>query len=253
MENLRDNRRSGQVLRGLIIVVIGAVFLLQNIGLDIPYWVLSWHTLLLVLGIFIGARRNFTGIGWLIMVLIGFYYTLEAITALHFELSKYGLGAGLVILGTYIIIKPRSRFKDRFNVRYKHKFSRTDAFNATDEFKKSAVNNQDIIDVVAVFGGSHQTVYSKNFKGGDITAIFGGADINLVQADFEETAVIDVSAIFGGVKLVVPQNWAIKSNVTAAFGSVEDKRVHTVPADGLNKTLVLQGVAFFGGIEIKSY
>ena len=56
------------------------------------------------------------------------------------------------------------------------------------------------LDSVNVFGGSHQTIYSKNFKGGEITAVFGGCDVNLTQADFEGVVAIDVTAIFGGAK-----------------------------------------------------
>jgi len=109
------------------------------------------------------------------------------------------------------------------------------------------------VEATAIFGGSHQTVFSKNFKGGDVTAVFGGADINLTQADFNETVKLDVTAVFGGIKLIVPQNWAVRSNVTAIFGSVEDKRGSLMPNAEIQKTLILDGTAMFGGIEIKSF
>jgi predicted membrane protein len=254
MENLNINenshiKNSGRVWSGVIIVVIGFAFLLNNIGLDIPNWIFSWSNFLIVLGLFIGARRNFRGIGWLILVLIGAYNTLDNM-GLDFDFSKYALGVGLVIVGGFLIFRPKNSFKDGglFGRRKKDKYADSTAFS----YDKTA-NNNDIIDVMAVFGGSHQTVYSKNFQGGDITAVFGGADIVMTQADFPETVSLDVTAVFGGIKLIVPQNWAIKSNVTALFGSVEDKRAHTMPISEMQKTLVLNGTALFGGIEIKSF
>ncbi|WP_316847505.1 LiaF transmembrane domain-containing protein [Pedobacter psychrodurus] len=256
MENINHNdnnqlKNSGRVWSGFLIVIIGFAFLLNNMGLNIPRWIFSWSNFLIVLGVFIGVRRNFKGVAWLILILIGAYNTLNDIPGLDINLSKYALGLGLVIVGGFLIFRPKDTGflgKKRKN-KDKNKAD-FDFGTATDE---KTVNNNDIIDVMAVFGGSNQTVYSKNFQGGDITAVFGGADIIMTQADFPETVSLDVTAVFGGIKLIVPQNWAIKSNVTALFGSVEDKRSHLMPVAEMTKTLILDGTALFGGIEIKSF
>lgn len=257
MENINHNNRqntSGRVVGGLVIAAIGFIFLLNNLGLDFPRWIFSIWSLLIVLGIYLGIRRNFKGIGWLILVLIGTYNTIDRMD-FDFDLSKYALGFGLVIIGAFLIMRPNDRVKVKRKMKAKFK----DQFNTADtneeEFKTADQHafDHDVIDVVAVFGGNNQTVYSKNFKGGDISAVFGGADIIMTQADFAETASLDVTAIFGGIKLIVPQNWAIKSNVTAIFGSVEDKRSHLTPTSDIQKTLILDGTAMFGGIEIKSF
>lgn len=254
MDNLNKNdnnhiKNSGRVWSGFIIVIIGFAFLLNNMGLNIPRWIFSWSNFLIALGVFIGVRRNFKGIAWLILILIGAYNTLNNIPGLDLDLSKYALGIGLVIVGGFLIFRP----KDTLAIRKKHKDKNKADFDFDEASGKKTVNNNDVIDVMAVFGGSNQTVYSKNFQGGDITAVFGGADIVMTQADFPETVSLDVTAVFGGIKLIVPQNWAIKSNVTALFGSVEDKRSHVMPVAEMKKTLILDGTALFGGIEIKSF
>lgn len=256
MENLNNNgiKNSGRVWSGLIILILGLAFLINNIGLDIPNWIFSWSNFLILLGVFIGVRKNFKGIGWLILILLGAYNTINSMH-LDINLSKYALGIGLIIVGGFLIIKPKGAFNrnKNFNSRFKDEFST--APNDSNEFtaKEKDGNNHDIIDVIAVFGGNNQTIYSKNFMGGDITAVFGGADIIMTQADFNESASLDVTAIFGGIKLIVPQNWAIKSNVTAIFGSVEDKRAQFMPMGEIQKTLILDGTVLFGGIEIKSF
>jgi len=254
MDNLNKNdnnyiKNSGRVWSGFIIVIIGFAFLLNNMGLNIPRWIFSWSNFLIALGVFIGVRRNFKGIAWLILILIGAYNTLGNIPGLDLDLSKYALGIGLVIVGGFLIFRP----KDTLAFRKKRKDKNKADFDFDEATDKKTVNNNDVIEVMAVFGGSNQTVYSKNFQGGDITAVFGGADIVMTQADFPETVSLDVTAVFGGIKLIVPQNWAIKSNVTALFGSVEDKRSHVMPVAEMKKTLILDGTALFGGIEIKSF
>jgi len=249
MENISHHnnqlKNSGRVWSGFIIIIIGFAFLLNNIGLDIPRWIFSWSNFLILLGVFIGVRRNFKGIGWLVLILVGAYNTLIRIPGLDIELSKYALGFGLVIVGCFLIFRPKRDY-----IAKKKDKKRADFEGIAD---KDTINNNDVIDVMAVFGGSHQTIYTKNFQGGDVTAVFGGADIVMTQADFPETVSLDVTAVFGGIKLIVPQNWAIKSNVTALFGSVEDKRSHVMPVAELKKTLILDGTALFGGIEIKSF
>jgi len=114
-------------------------------------------------------------------------------------------------------------------------------------------NANDYIESVNVFGGSNQVIYSKNLKGGEVTAVFGGGDLNLTQADFEGQIILDVTAIFGGVKIVVPANWQIKSEVTAVFGGVDDKRAIYPATELSDKLIIIRGVVLFGGVEFKSY
>lgn len=235
---------------GLIIVLIGIAFLINTLNLDLPSWIFSWSNFLILIGIFIGLRNNFKGIAWLGLILIGAYNTIENMH-LDFDISKYALGFGFVIFGAYLIFKPKGTLKVKRKNRY------ADGFNPASGSETININQNldgnDFVEATAVFGGSNQIVYSKNLKGGDVTVVFGGADLNFIQADFTESIALDVTAIFGGIKLVVPQNWIIKSNVTPIFGSVEDKRGHLIPTGEVQKTLVIDGTVMFGGIEIKSF
>ena len=241
-----NNNYSGRMLSGLIIILVGLGFLVRTMNLDIPRWIFSGSNLLILLGIFLGLRNNFKGIGWLVLVLIGAYNTIDNMH-LGFDASEYALGVGFVIVGAYLIFKPKNGIS---NFSFGNRGGEN--LNPADKSYDKRMDN-DFVEVTAVFGGSHQTVFSKNFKGGDVTAVFGGADINLTQADFDEQVKLDVTAVFGGIKLIVPPNWAVRSNVTAIFGSVEDKRGSLMPNTEIQKTLVLDGTAMFGGIEIKSF
>lgn len=259
-----DNKynNTSRIWSGLIILGVGLVFFLRNVGIDIPHWVISWHTLLIVIGLLVGYKRKFNGGGWLIMVLIGGFFTLEDIA--NYDLSKYYFAIGFIVLGLFVIFKPKSSH-NKWQRKWKDKFAyqnvadkSADFGNTSEEAGKAGYiytdkEDNDVLDSVNVFGGSHQNVYSKNFKGGDVIAIFGGADINLTQADFQGSITLDVVAIFGGMKIIVPPSWEIKSEVTAIFGGMDDKRAVNPVTTEPRKILVVKGVALFGGVDIRNF
>jgi predicted membrane protein len=77
----------------------------------------------------------------------------------------------------------------------------------------------------------------------------GGVDIDLSRSTMEgDRVVVNVFALMGGIVLRIPHDWAVVSNVTALLGGVEDK---TRPPSEPIGTLVLEGSAIMGGIEIK--
>ncbi|HWY98185.1 MAG TPA: LiaF domain-containing protein, partial [Bacteroidia bacterium] len=99
---------------------------------------------------------------------------------------------------------------------------------------------------------ARKTILSKNFAKGEIVNIFGGTEINFMQADINGTAVVDVVAVFGGVKLIVPPDWDVRINVVHIFaGTVDKRQFHT--ASTSKKVLLVNGTAVFGGIDIRSY
>lgn len=263
MENCKNkHNNTSRIWSGLIILGVGLVFFLRNVGIYIPGWVISWHTLLIVIGLLVGYKRNFNGGGWLIMVLIGGFFTLEDIT--NSDFSKYYFAIGFIVLGLFVIFKPKNTHH-RWRGKWKGKFRDRGNFGKSVDFGDASLKSEDVgynytdkedndvLDSVNVFGGSHQNVYSKNFKGGDVIAIFGGSDINLTQADFQGTVTLDVVAIFGGMKIIIPPSWEIKSEITAIFGGMDDKRAVGPVADAERKILVIKGVALFGGVDIRNF
>lgn len=271
MEKWNDGKKNSSTWAGLFLLVFGLVFLLRNVGVQLPYWVLSWHTILLAIGLLIGYKKNFQGGGWLAMVLVGGFFTLQRITDAN--MSKYFFASAFIIMGLFLIFKPKS---SRVNsVKWKKKqanfadgaFADTTTFTDpvgvadAEEVKTAApetdqagwVDENDVIAAVCVFGGTDQHVYSKNFKGGEMVAVFGGCNVNLTQADFEGAVVLEVVAVFGGVKIIIPSSWVVKSEVVAIFGGIEDKRGPVVLSDGATKIIKITGLALFGGVEIRNF
>lgn len=111
----------------------------------------------------------------------------------------------------------------------------------------------DYLDAVSVFGGVKKTILSKNFRGGEIVNIFGGAELDFTQADINGRVVIDITQIFGGTKIIVPSNWQVVSDLAAVFAGIDDKRIRTTAGTDTTKVLVLKGVSIFAGVDIRSY
>ncbi|KQS41730.1 LiaI-LiaF-like domain-containing protein [Pedobacter sp. Leaf194] len=108
MENLiRKNYTDKQNALGILVIVIGSIFLLKNIGWAMPHWIFSWHTIMLAAGLWIGYRKNFQGGGWLALTVIGGFFTLQDITVFDFELSKITTALVLIGLGLWVLLKPR--------------------------------------------------------------------------------------------------------------------------------------------------
>jgi len=247
---------SNRMWSGLILLIIGVVFFLRNFGVYFPHWIFSWHTILLVIGLSVGAKRNFNGGGWLVMVLIGGYFTLQDIFG--YDFSRYSFALALVAIGLVLILKPsrKSKFKAEKEVPdFNFNTSESSTGDSLEEEtgKQYSSDEHDFIDSTNVFSGSKLQVVSKNFKGGDVISILGGCDLNLSQADFKDTVLLDVVAIFGGVKIIVPPSWIVKSEVTAVFGGIDDKRSVPSVIEEPRKILIIKGIALFGGVDIRNF
>ena len=265
METQNNNEmvsRSSKVWAGLIIVTVGALLLLDNIGFNLPSWIFHWSNILIVIGLFIGVKHNFRNGNGIVLIIVGVFFTLREALEGVYNFNKVGWPALIIALGLFLIFKPKSNFKHKRKskrARWKDSFAENDPFMASSEtdsnlnpHSEKQTNNLDYLDSVNVFGGSHQIVYSKNFRGGEITAVFGGCEVNLAQADFEGEVIIDVTAIFGGANIIVPSGWNVKSEVSAIFGGLDDKRRIQPATDG-NKLLIIKGIALFGGINISNF
>ncbi|MCY1526060.1 hypothetical protein D9M68_610630 [compost metagenome] len=256
MENYNiSQNHSNKVWSGLFLALIGFALLLDNLIPSMPNWVISWRTLLIAIGLFVGIKQNFRGVGWMVMVLIGAYFTLDRALGPEFDLSGFGFPLILVALGLYIILKPSNNgmgCKKHKRRRKKAEFAQSQEDEGSTE-ERPYEGGSDYLNSVNVFGGSHQTIYSKNFKGGEIVAVFGGCDVNLSQADFEGTIELEITAIFGGAKIIVPPGWEVKPEVTAIFGGIDDKRSIMPLAEGNNKLVIVKGVAIFGGVDIRNF
>lgn len=115
---------------------------------------------------------------------------------------------------------------------------------------KPMTDSSDVLQNFTLFGGNNIKNRSQNFKGGEITTIFGGAQIDLTQIAILNEAHLELTCIFGGITIIVPDNINIVITGTPVFGGWEDKTNYSnnIPAT----TLSINCFPLFGGIEIKN-
>jgi predicted membrane protein len=253
IEPRRRFRKGSNILPGLFVLAIGGLLLMRQMGAYFPEWLFTWQMFLIAMGVFVGLRHGFRGGGWFILILVGGVFLIDQFNP-DIRLRHYIWPIILIAVGLIIIFRPRRYGRMRYRRRFRSRFERWhDQYGPVSPNDPSNYSQEDYIDVTSVFGGVKKIVVSKNFKGGDISNFMGGTEVNLTQADFQGTITIDTSNIFGGTKLVVPSSWDVKSEVTAIFGGMEDKRdLHAIKPDP-NKILIIDGTCMFGGIEIRSY
>lgn len=247
-EPYKIKESSSHIWIGGILVIIGTLFLLDKLGVDFPNWLFSFQMGLIMLGVFLGVRKQFQGVGWLIIILIGSLLLINEYFVFG-QLRRFIVPLVLIGAGLFFIFRQR---RDPYY--FDAKNTPLNADGSASFVGSAQPVSEDFIESTSIFGGSKKKVFSKNFKGADVVTIFGGADIDLTQADVTGTAVIDVTVIFGGIDVLVPSNWQVISNAVTVFGDVKDRRaiLNTTP-DQAAKTLIIKGTVLFGGIEVKSY
>lgn len=244
----RHHSSSGRVWTGIFLLIIGVAALLKSYMVPgLPEWLFTWQMLLIILGLFIGVRHNFRGGAWFVLMLVGGVFLLNEYYPNLVD-DRIIWPMALIVLGAFLILKPRRR-----DWRWQERREPNGTELAAAQAEAYPATDDDFLDSTSVFGGTKKMIISKDFKGGDITNILGGAEINLTQADMQGRVVLDVTQIFGGTKIVVPPHWVVKPEMAAIFGGIDDKRALHNTAIDHSKVLILKGTSIFGGIEIRSF
>jgi predicted membrane protein len=222
---------------GVALIIFGALFLLNNLGFipfEVRHYLFRWQGIFILVGTAILVSNPRNNAGWVFILIGGFFLIPKLIHIPWFSIRDFW-PLLLIFFGFLYIIRQRGH-------------------NAP--ISQTPDGSMDFIDDTSIFGGGDVMVTSNNFKGGKITAVFGGSNYNLTQAKLsEESTVIDFFAMFGGGTFIVPSDWNVRVEVTSIFGGFSDKRKLTgdpATADP-SKQLYLKGFVLFGGGEIKSY
>ena len=250
-QKMEHRSRHGHIWTGVFIILIGVAALVKASVTDLPDWVFSWHSFLIVLGLFIGLKHGFKGGAWFILILIGSALLVRDIYP-DLTIRRYIWPSVLIVIGIFLVLRPRRKHYWQ-DCQKKSSPTNSSGIAEATPVNDSYDTKEDYVDSTSFFGGAKKNIISKKFKGGDLVNVFGGTELDLTRADFTGTAVIELTTIFGGTKLIVPSNWTIKSEAVTIFGGMEDKRNMQTVTDNPEKILKITGTVIFGGIEIKSF
>jgi predicted membrane protein len=220
-----------QALFGLMVIVVGVLFTLDNLDIiDARDYLQYWPAGLVVIGLlklYQGARSGHGWFGGLIFVSIGAWMLIEQIVYFRIDVRQL-MPLFLVFLGGYMVWRG---FGGR---------SRPRGPDAESDFS-----------ALAIMGGVIRRSNAQNFRGADLTAVMGGCEIDLRQASIApgSEAIVDVFAFWGGIDIKVPDDWTVVSRVVPIMGGVEDK---THAPQTPDKRLVIRGLLVMGGCSVKN-
>ena len=253
-ENFKDERRQDRFERhqirhehhhltnnrpiiGVILVLAGLFLVLRNTGFFpdfIDHVIFSWPMLLVAIGLVmtLGASEKTSGV---IVMAVGGFFLIPMIFRETFHAYNMFWPSIFIIIGVIFIATKRRGWN---------------AVSTT-----AGLTGDDYIDIVNVFSGGERQIVSENFKGGRISAVFGGTQLDLTKAKLAPGRnELEIACIFGGATFIVPDDWNISIAVTPILGGFTDSR-KLLPGRTVDPTrqLVIKGAVIFGGGEIKSY
>ena len=223
-----------QLVIGLIIIVVGLLFMLDHLGfLEAGAYLRYWPVLLMIYGLSRmsgGPNRNRGMVTGGLFAVVGLLLLLRNLDVITFSIWHFW-PLILVFIGVMLVwrafgkrVRPVGNGGDR-------------------------ADGDSQIHVFAMLGGVERRNSSQDFKGGEITAILGGCELDLRGASIRDgEAVIDVFTFWGGIDIRVPADWAVSVESMPLMGGCEDKTGGE--RSGQTKHLIIRGYVVMGGLEI---
>ena len=219
---------------GIGVIVFGLLMILDNLGfLHHGSFVKLWPLILVLIGVSrLGPNQRERGVSPYLWILAGAFLLVWEFGGADFTEAIGPIF--IVALGIFIVTKALRRNRG---------------------VPPALASQVGFVSTSAIFGGTKRRPAGlEPFKGGEMTAIFGGFELDLRQAALEEGhARVDIFILFGGGEIRVPQGWGVDMKASAMFGALEDKTLHLPNPEGApggRPTLVLTGMALFGGLSV---
>jgi len=230
------NVQGNRAIIGVVLVLVGLFLVMRNTGIFpgfIEHIIFSWPMLLVTIGLVITIGSSGGKTSGIIVMAVGAFFLIPHIFRETFDMNMFWPAIFIIIGVIFIVTKHRG-------------------WNAA---SSKGVVGDEYIDYVNIFSGGERQIVSESFRGGKITAIFGGTELDLTKAKLAPgRSDLELACIFGGATIVVPDDWYVTIEVTPVLGGFNDSRKLS-PGRIIDPTkqLVIKGAVIFGGGEVKSY
>ncbi len=234
-------RFSAQFVFGVSIIVLGLLFTLDNLDLiEAREYLRYWPAIFVIVGLVKLTQPGPTAakVFGVALALLGSLLILDRLDLIYFNIWQ--LWPVFIILIGYNVLRGA--------------WGRQKSAEGSTGFLagRSLADSNSYIKGTALMGGVVRSSDSQDFRGGELTAVMGGCEIDLRRASIKEgtEARLEIFTFWGGVELKVPEDWAVVVQVTPIMGGVEDKSVP--PKGGASKKLILTGQCIMGGAEVRN-
>jgi len=230
--HLQNNR----AIVGVILVLVGLFLVMRNTGIFpnfIEHVIFSWPMLLVTIGLVITIGSSDRKTSGIIVMAVGAFFLIPHIFRETFDVDMFWPSI-FIIIGIIFIVSKRKGWNSVIS---------------------STAVGDDYIDYVHVFSGGERQIVSENFRGGKVSAVFGGSEIDLTKAKLAPgVSYLEIACVFGGTTIIVPDDWNVKIEVVPVLGGFGDSRkLNPGRMVDTTKQLVIKGAVVFGGGEVKSY
>jgi predicted membrane protein len=243
---------------GVVFIAIGLLFLFGNMGfVNVGAILRFWPFLLIAAGFFklAESRGDYrTGSG-IFLIVIGSLFLLGSfhivITARDFWPVML-IGFGCLMLWRSTMAKRERESGSNLNEGKAGATAGASAGGTAEASREEPpASSNSILSATAILGGVARRNNSPDFRGGDITAIMGGCEIDLRAANITppHEATLEVFAMWGGIVIKVPPDWTVIGKVDPILGGYDDK---TIQPKDVSKRFVIRGSVIMGGIEVKN-
>ena len=242
---------------GLIFIVLGILYAGSALNIfEFSIFFPGFWTLFIIVPCFYGLfKKGQDKTGYIIGLVIGFCFLINAQDiSLHINFWPMLLAILCIVIGARLLFPGKKSssgpsFEFTYNSDTKEKTARVNGADFDDRYHN---DGRGYINASAIFSGKEIRLDNEVFRGGDLSAIFGGIDLNLRNAVITEDVKINVSAIFGGIDIYVPSNVrVVTEGVTPLFGGVDVSRAYTGDVNEIVPTIHITGACVFGGVDIK--
>lgn len=236
----RERNPATQMVIGLFVIGLGMLFLLDNLGwLDLDFRIHVFPTILIAAGI-VKVLQTRTQSGLIVgagLILVGCLFMLKAMGWLDIDWRTFW---PLLMIGAGVAVIAKSNL---------NRTTPPSDATAASPLSLDKPSDDSVINATAIMGSFKRRITTPDFRGGEVTAIMGGCDLDLRQSSITGDVVLNVYALFGGITIKVPVDWCVVLEGTPIMGGFEEK---TVPPTDTSKRLILRGAVIMGGMEVRN-
>ncbi len=243
MSRRRYHSGSSGVFFGAIVVVIGLLLLLDNLGIFRFHDVWQYWPVLLVAWGVSRVVDSRTPSGWIwgaVVTLVGAFFLLDnlgILDSLGIRVFDWAVVWPVLLIAFGVSVLARA---------FEH--HGIGAGGGPQYPSSPVVNTQ------AFFSDNKGGTDAKDFQGGQATAVCGAARFDLRNASMTvDEAIIDVNVVFGEAEVRMPETWIVINRAAVVFGGVNDKTNQRAPDPNVKTPrLVITGSVLFGGLTLRN-